>query len=59
MDYYNNLGVIYEERGQHNKALEYYKSAIDLAKENRDNNRKFEEETRHLLNLFLKDKEKR
>ena len=38
MDFYNNLGVIYEERGQHNKALEYYKSAIDLAKEHQSLN---------------------
>jgi len=55
----NNLKKIAMTKNSQINLAKIYKKKHDLAKENRDNNRKFEEETRHLLNLFLKDKEKR
>ena len=36
MGYYNNMGVIYEDKNNHDKANNYYSLAIDLAKRKQD-----------------------
>jgi len=55
----NNLKKINMTKNSPINLAKIYKKKHDLAKENRENNKRFEEETRQLLNMFLKDKEKK